>query len=252
MNSEGIVLVDISPASSQRFYRVSAQPKGYVWIEPGSFRMGSPINEPGRNPGNEAQRTIILTRGFWICEHEVTQIEYKSIMRINPSPHVGDNRPVHRVSWNDAVEYCRRLTAKQKESRYISSNQEFRLPTEAEWEYANRATTSGIRYGEILSTAWYRENSNGKPQDIKTKQPNNWFIYDMIGNVWEWCSDWADSKKPGSLTDPQGPEMGQSKVFRGGGWISDASNCRAAVSGSGKPDEGYLDIGFRVVLSSVR
>ena len=251
VGADGVVLVDLSSTANQRFYRATTQPIDFVWVEPGSFRMGSPLNEAGRNPGNEAQRTVILTKGFWICDHEVTQKEFQSIMGLNPSLHIGQNRPVHRVSWNDAVEYCNRLTEIERKIRRISNTQNYRLPTEAEWEYAARATTLGSRHGDLNDIAWYIENSGGKPQDIRTKQPNKWAIYDMIGNVWEWCSDWGDSKTPGVFTDPKGPETGQDKVFRGGGSISGPSNCRSAVAGSGKPSEGYFEIGFRVVISEI-
>ena len=249
LGADGVVLVDLSPTANQRFYKATTQPIDFVWVEPGSFRMGSPLNETGRNPGNEAQRTVILTKGFWICDHEVTQNEFQSIMGINPSFHIGQNRPVHRVSWNDAVEYCNRLTEIERKNWRISNTQNYRLPTEAEWEYAARATTLGSRYGELHDIAWYIENSGGKPQDIRTRQPNKWAIYDMIGNVWEWCSDWSDSKKPGTFTDPKGPETGQAKAFRGGGAISGPSNCRSAVAGGTTPSEGNVEIGFRVVLS---
>lgn len=251
VGADGVVLIDLSSTANHRVYRATTQQIDFVWVEPGSFRMGSPLNEAGRNPGNEAQRTVILTKGFWICDHEVTQKEFQSIMGLNPSLHIGQNRPVHRVSWNDAVEYCKRLTEIERKNRRISNTQNYRLPTEAEWEYAARATTVGSRHGDLNDIAWYIDNSGGKPQDIRTKQPNKWALYDMIGNVWEWCSDWGDSKNPGVFTDPKGPETGQDKVFRGGGSISGPSNCRSAVAGSGNPSYVSFEIGFRVVISEI-
>ena len=260
VSAEGVVLVDLTPGSVRRFYRAVAEPKPtvpvrFVWIEPGTFVMGSPIGEEGRDP-DEAQHTVTLTQGFWLLDHEVTQGEYLAVMGSNPSFFTGDlNRPVETVSWNDALEYCQKLTVLERAAGRITAQQAYRLPTEAEWEYVARAGTTGVRHGELDAIAWWEGNSGGQTRPVKQKTANPWGVYDMIGNVWEWCSDWSDWYPTGSVTDPTGPGLGSARVLRGGSWdVGDqlASTVRSASRHPAPLVYRSSVLGFRPALSSVR
>jgi len=153
VGAEGTVLVDLSPGSAARFYRAVAEqrpvgPTGFVWIVPWTFVMGSPESEDGRQ-SDEVIHTVTLTQGFWMSDHETTQAEYQLVMGSNPSFRKGESLPVETVSWNDAESYCQKLTWRERAAGRITAQQEYRLPTEAEWEYAARAGTTGARYGEL-------------------------------------------------------------------------------------------------------
>jgi formylglycine-generating enzyme required for sulfatase activity len=263
VNVDGVVLVDLSPGSVTRFYRAleiqdSGQglspviPEGFVQIHPGTYLMGSPTDEIGRSP-DEVQHTVILNETFWISDHEVTQKEYSSVMGTNPSNWKGTNLPVERVTWNDAVAYCLQLTARERELGRISSRFEYRLPTEAEWEYAARAGTSESRYGQLSLIAWYSGTAgDNKTHEVKKKQANAWGLYDMLGNVWEWCADWDGAYPTGVVINPVGPSSGSNRIQRGGGWGYTADFIRLA--GRNRMDPGGWNqlTGFRPVLSSVR
>ena len=229
----------------------------FRWINPGTFQMGStPGTDPDRSE-EEVQHRVTLTRGFWILDHELTQREYKIVMRSNPSYHQGDLQPVENVSWDEAVEFCRKLTEMDRQKGLISATEEYRLPTEAEWEYAARAGTTGARYtvrdknvaDSLELIAWYSGNSGRHPHVVMEKLPNAWFLWDMMGNVSEWCLDWHGGYPSGSVTDPTGPSSGSSRVNRGGTWFNNAERARSASRGGYTPDAA---LGFRPVLSSVR
>ncbi|MFM8793273.1 MAG: formylglycine-generating enzyme family protein [Solirubrobacterales bacterium] len=239
----------------------------FKWIRPGTFQMGSTKGTDPDRYHNEDQHTVTLTQGFWLSDHEVTQGEYQAVMGYNPSDFRGDlNRPVERVSWDDAVLYCQTLTTRERDAGRITAQQAYRLPTEAEWEYAARAGTTGARYTyqnydvaqSLDKIAWLRGNSktNGSRQThpVKQKAPNAWGLYDMIGNVWEWCSDWYDDYPTGSVTDPKGPGLSPKRVrvFRGGSWGDVPRDARSAVRYWRVPGFRYFDLGFRPALSSVR
>ena len=253
---EGTVLVDLEAGVSGRLYRavVDSQPvgpSGFVWIKPGTFVMGSPASEYGHD-SDEAQHTVTLTQGFWLSDHEVTQSEYEAIMVSNPSNWRGLNLPVEQVSWNDAVAYCQKLTEQERAAGRITAQQAYRLPTEAEWEYAARAGTTGARYGELDTIAWYAENSGSQTHPVKQKVANSWGLYDMMGNVWEWCSDWSGDYPTGMVTDPGGPSLGSLRVRRGGGFNLDATTLRLAFKNGSAPGFRYVHLGFRPALSEVR
>ena len=145
--------------------------------------------EPGHDP-RETLHEVTLTRGFWIQDHEVTQAEYRAVMGSNPSFFKGDlTRPVEWVSHADAREYCRRLTASERAAGRITELESYRLPTEAEWEYAARAGTTGAWYGEMNLIGWYEGNFGQETKPVRLKQPNPWGLHDMLGNVWEWVAD---------------------------------------------------------------
>ena len=256
---EGTVLVDLSPGSAARFYRAVADerpvgPAGFVWIKPGTFIMGSPVTEPERFP-DEIQHTVTLTSGFWMSDHEVTQDEYQAIVGTNPSRFKGPSHPVDQVSWLEAVDYCNKLTNRERNAGRIKAQQAYRLPTEAEWEYAARAGTTGARYGELNAIAWHYDNHLATPesQPVRQKLPNAWGLYDMIGNVFEWCADWSWAYKLEEQLDPQGPTLSTgSRVMRGGSWGNSSQACRSACRLQDSPVTSSYCGGFRPVLSSVR
>ncbi len=257
VSAEGVVLVDLMPGPEQRLYRAVLEQKaggpfGFVWVEPGTFVMGSHLSEDGR-VSNETQNTVTLTQGFWLSDHEVTQGEYQTVMGNNPSNFKGDpNRPVETVSWDDAVLYCRELTERERTAGRITAQQAYRLPTEAEWEYAARAGTTGARHGDLDAIAWWAGNSSGQTRPVKQKAPNAWGLHDMMGNVWEWCSDTYGDYPTGSLTDPTGPFSGPLRVARGGTWGHAPEFVRSACRFGIAPGSRSDPLGFRPALSSVR
>ena len=225
-----------------------------VPIPAGEFLMGSPETERGRR-GTELQHQVTLTKPFLLGVHEVTQGQWQAVMGTTPwkgEEYVkeGDDYPATYVSWHDAVEFSRKLSEKE--------GLEYRLPTDAEWEYACRAgTTTAYSFGdddsELGEYAWYMENSEVAGQKyahtVGQKKPNPWGLYDMHGNVWEWCSDWHGDYSSGSVTDPAGPSSGATRVECGGSWHRGAGNCRSASHGRGLPSFRYDNLGFRVALS---
>ena len=213
--------------------------------------MGSPAWEEGRLE-SETQHWVTLTRGFWICDHETTQDEYQSVMGFNPSEFTGANHPVETVTWSDAVTYCERLTSRERAAGRIASDEVYRLPTEAEWEYACRAGTTGANYGTLELIAWcFPFAGVPRPRDVMTLEPNPWGLYDMSGNVWEWCSDWYEWFSAEPATDSHGPEQGQYRVIRGGSVNTPERDTRSASrSGEGPGNRGWGQLGFRVVFSS--
>jgi formylglycine-generating enzyme required for sulfatase activity len=221
------------------------------WIPRGQFAMGSPSGESGREL-SEIYHSVALSRGFFLAESECTQGQWEMVMGGNPSKSKGSEQPVEQVSWGEAVEYCRKLTAKQRVEGILPDGWEWRLPTEAEWEYAARAGTTGARYGELDTIAWYGGNSGSQTHPVKHKAANAWGLYDMMGNVWEWCADWYDEYPTGNVTDPRGPSSGSFRVNRGGSWSYGAGFARSASRYWDDPGFRYNYLGFRPALSSVR
>ena len=265
-----------TPATSKRFYRAVAMeaPTNMVFIPPGTFMMGSPTNEVDRYDDEGPQTAVTISRGYWMGKYEVTQGEYLEVMGYNPSWFNGDHttlggpdygtdlaRPVERVSWDHAVAYCTVLTERERLAGRISPSSVYRLPTEAEWEYACRGWTSTrFSYGDdpgytnLTNYAWYGENSDDQTHPVGQKLPNPWGLHDMHGNVWEWCQDWWSDQLPGGIAlDPQGPETGSDRMGRGGFfnvWFGSAGYCRSAGRMYGfRPYEGRDFIGFRAVLA---
>ena len=239
-------LFDKAPGSSCSFGGIPVR-----WIPPGSFMMGSPDSEEERD-SDETQHEVVLSQGFFMAKTESTQGQWELVMGSNPSNFKGTDRPVDQVSWYEAVEYCRKLTAKQCTEGILPEGWEWRLPTEAEWEYAARAGTTGPRYGELDAIGWWDGNSGRQTHPVSQKAANAWGLHDMIGNVWEWCSDWYGYYSTGSVTDPTGPSSGSSRVYRGGGWYSDAMFARSANRYWCDPGNRNCNLGFRPALSSVR
>ena len=253
---KGAVVVDLAIGGSTRYYRSvdGTKPSGpadYVWIKPGTFVMGSPTSEADRRE-DEVQHSVTLSRGYWMSDHETTQAEYESVMGSNPSRFKGSTLPVEQVSWDEAVSYCAKLTVRELAAGRIEAGQAYRLPTEAEWEYAARAGTTGAYAGELGSMGWYNVNSGSTSHAVKGKQANGWGLYDMHGNVWEWCADWYGAYTSESVTDPMGATSGSNRVVRGGSWNYGAGYCRSAYRYRHVPGYRGNFLGFRSVLSSSR
>jgi len=222
--------------------------------------MGSPDSEVGRQVDEGPQTKVTLTRGFWIGKYEVTQGEYLSVMNTNPSVFpIDPGNPVSRVSWIDATNYCWMLTQRELAAGRISPGSRYRLPTEAEWECAARAGTSTrFSYGDdpgytsLTDHAWYASNSGLTAHPVGQKLPNPWGLYDMEGNVVEWCQDWAGSLPGGIQIDPTGSASSSSgrKVVRGGAFDNTEQSSRSAsrLLFSAFPPLTDTDLGFRVVL----
>ena len=224
----------------------------FVFIAPGTFLMGSPEEEFGRY-ADEVLHRVTLTQGFFLQATPVTQRQWKAVMGSNPSsfPDRTLERPVDGVSWHDCHAFIRRLNAVGKHR--------YRLPTEAEWEYACRAGTSTAFYsGDITpseteldpaldAVGWYRLNAQGAPHPVGRKQPNPWGLYDMHGNLCEWCEDWYGPYPEGHVVDPVNTRAGDGRVCRGGSWASGAATCRSAARFCFAPDCRSDFVGFRLV-----
>ncbi len=211
------------------------------YIPAGTFTMGSPAGETNSST-DETQHQVTLTKAFWLGRTAVTQSQWRAVMGTNPSGFIGDDLPVETVSWNDAMEYCRKLNG----MGLLPSGWKFALPTEAQWEYACRAGTNGPYAGDLDDMAWYSGNSGGKTHPVATKKPNAWGLYDMHGNVEQWCADWYGTYPSDAVTDPSGPSTGLLRVSRGGGWHPGGTYCRSAFRSWGAPDYQNGSIGFRV------
>ena len=249
-------------ATGQRFYRaVTFSPTNLAFIPPGTFRIGSPTNEVDRSTNEGPQTAVTITRGFLMGIYPVTQAQYQSLMGSNPSTFSGHpSYPVETVSWNDATNYCAALTQQELAAGRIPLGSQYRLPTEAEWEYACRAWTSDRRfnygddpgYTNLPSYAWCFTNTSS-PQPVGLKLPNQWGLYDMYGNVQQWCleSFGAFGTYPGgSIIDPQVGNPADNQPYRGGSWFSALSDCRSAHRGGSFPTGRGFSVGFRVVLAA--
>ena len=217
-----------------------------VRVEAGTFTMGATSEQTGANDREKPAHSVTLTKDYYIGETEVTQALYKAVMGDNPSNSSGTQKPVEMVSWNDCQTFITELNK--------LTGLTFRLPTEAEWEYAARGGNRSKRYlysgsNTIDEVVWYESRGHDNTNDVKSKAPNELDIYDMSGNVWEWCQDWYGSYSSGSQTDPTGPTSGSYRVLRGGGWSSSTANFRVASRNFNSPSFTYNNLGFRLALS---
>jgi formylglycine-generating enzyme required for sulfatase activity len=213
----------------------------FVLIPAGTFKMGSNTGDQDERPVHE----VTISKAFYMGKYEVTQGQWQAVMGTNPSAIPNEpNRPVDQVAWSEVQTFISKMNA-------MEGVQLYRLPTEAEWEYAARAGSPTI-YGfgndpkQLGEYAWYRGNSGRRPHPVGQKRPNAWGLYDMLGNVWEWVQDWDGKYPTGPVTDPKGPETGTYRMRRGCGWNNEANVCRMANRYS---VIGYRDdfLGFRVV-----
>lgn len=230
-----------TPADSSAHLKVVMNKRdglNYVWIPPGTFMMGCSQGDLFGRPSERPTHQVTITHGFWMCQTPVTQAAYKKVMGTNPSEFVGDQLPVDSVTWEDAKLYSQRVG--------------MRLPTEAEWEYAERGGSPLARYAPIAQIAWYKENSGGTTQAVGLKAPNNYGLYDMLGDVLEWVSDWwGNSYSSEPAQDPQGPSEGEYHVLRGGAWWSCPEDVRVSARFSGYDPPNQNVDGFRCVAESI-
>ncbi len=221
-----------------------------VWIAPGSFVMGSRTTEDERDD-DETQHSVTLTKGFWLGRFEVTQAQWKRVMGSNPSKFEERDSPVEQVSWKDSQEFIVKVNA-----NLSAEGGGFRLPTEAEWEYACRAGGTGrFCFGdgdwELVEYAWYGDNAGRTTHAVGTRRPNAWGLYDMHGNVWEWCEDEYGPYASGPVSDPVGEvSTGSARVFRGGACDRDLRRCRSANRGRASWDARMCDVGFRLARTN--
>ena len=227
----------------------------FVWIPPGSFMMGSPKEEKERSD-NETQHKVILTKGLYMGVYTVTQEQWQEVMGNNPSKFKSEkNLPVEHVSWEDCQDFVKKLREKDKDKKA------YRLPTEAEWEYACRAgTTTPFHFGETISTEQanydgdfvYGTGKKGvyraKTTPVGTLPANGWGLYDMHGNLWQWCQDWHGDYPNNDVSDPQGPEKGQVRLLRGGSWYHYHVYCRSAFRRWNEPGSRLKYFGLRISL----
>jgi formylglycine-generating enzyme len=224
------------------------------WIPPGTFTMGSSLKErdaitdEGYRSGlldGEIAHQVTLTHGFWLDECVCTQTIWLKVMGTNPSQFgVDPHYPVESVSWDDCQEFC-------IEASRLIQGAEIRLPTEAEWEYACRAGTQG-RYsgGSLNDLGWYNWNSGQHVHAVKGKSPNPWGLYDMHGNVYQWCLDWIAEYSTNPVSDPIGPNSGKNRIVRGGSWSCESQSCRSASRGADPTEYHANDLGFRLCISA--
>jgi formylglycine-generating enzyme required for sulfatase activity len=235
----------------------------YVWIPPGRFMMGCSPGDAECSDHEKPAHEVTITRGFWLGQTPVTQRAYQRVDRQDPSYVKGPNLPVEMVSSDNAKAYCTAIGG--------------RLPTEAEWEYAARAGSTGARYGDLNEIAWYQGNSGGKTHEVGQKLPNAFGLYDMLGRVWQWVADWVGDEnqsgkiisikcsphdgcpqsrvadwdgnyKPGAQTDPSGAESGEVRALRGGAWNYDPGVVRVSYRGARWPGDSSDSIGFRCAV----
>jgi formylglycine-generating enzyme required for sulfatase activity len=274
-----------------------------AWISRGTFTMGSPESEHGRKADESPQTMVTLTKGYWLGNTEVTIGQWKAVtgqtlrdkvnkllndetlhdfdgkkMKERDFMHFDKNNPdkimaneddrlaMYFVSWHEAMGFCRKLTEMEHANGRLPKGYEYTLPTEAQWEYACRAGTTGATYydGNLDDIAWYVKNSAegyaGKglgnppagPRIVGGKLPNKWGMHDILGNIWEWCRDWYGPYPGGNVTDPLGPDTGAYKVNRGGSFGSGANDERSANRAKNPPNEDSAYRGFRIALCAVQ
>jgi len=274
-----------------------------AWIPAGTFAMGTPDTEPGRKVDESPQTTVTLSKGYWLGTTEVTIGQWKAVtgqslrdkvmkllndetlrdfdgkkMKERDFMHFDkndpdkimanedDQLPMYFVSWNEAMDFCRKLTEQERVKGRLPAGYEYTLPTEAQWEYVCRAGTTGPTYsdGSLDDIAWYVKNSymgyTGKglgnppagPRDVGAKLANKWGMQDILGNIWEWCRDWYGPYPGGQVTDPTGPKDGSYRVNRGGSFGSGANDERSGNRAKNPPNEDSAYRGFRVALCAVQ
>lgn len=213
----------------------------FVLIPPGHFQMGTVQLIGNRNRHHGPAHEVTISQGFYLGKYEVTQHQWLSVMGQNPSWFDGCiHCPVERVSWIDVSAFIQRLNS-------MEANVNYRLPTEAEWEYAALGNTNKARYGNLNEIGWYLDNSDGRTHEVGSRVPNQYGLYDLIGNVWEWVQDWHGPYQTALQIDPVGPSRGWRRVTRGCSWVTSPSECLASVRNSHEPSERFGGLGFRLL-----
>ncbi|MBS0632146.1 MAG: formylglycine-generating enzyme family protein [Verrucomicrobia bacterium] len=222
-----------------------------LWVAPGEFLMADPV-------GSDDDTEVVLTRGYWLGRTEVTQEQWRAVMENLPSPSFfkGSDRPVENIAWNIAMEFCRKVNDRERAAGRLPPGYEYTLPTEAQWEYACRAGTTGPHAGNLPEMAWYEPNGGNQTHPVAQKKPNAWGFYDMHGNVWEWCLDGYNGYPGGRVADPmngyEGPSAAMARILRGGSFGSTAGQLysgaryRSVLSFTGP------GTGLRLALTPVR
>ncbi len=265
----GSELVEQLKAGEEREFEIAPGVKIVMcWIPPGEFLMGSPDYEERRDDG-VFQHRVKITRGFWMSKYQTTQAQWRAVMGNNPSYFEGDDLPVETVSWNDICgDNSRTGGFLAKLNQFGSIDGRFDLPSEAQWEYACRAGNAAPGADDLGEMAWYGENSGGETHPVGLKQANDWGLHDMLGNVWEWCTDWDGCDGCGYckeceeleeleeleeyvIEDPAGPVNGSNKMMRGGCLDSISSDCRITSRDLYHELVKIESIGFRVIYYSV-
>jgi len=205
----------------------------YVWVPPGKFQMGCSPGDADCGDDEKPAHQVTITKGFWLGQTSVTQAAYRRVTGKDPAQHQGDKLPVEFVDWNEATAYCAAIGG--------------RLPTEAEWEYAARAGSTGARYGNLGDVAWFTDNSGGQSHEVGQKPANAFGLYDMLGNTWQWVADWYGPYPSGPQTDPSGPASGKYKEPRGGSWGSTAKLTRASYRGWVEQEHRGGKLGIRCI-----
>jgi formylglycine-generating enzyme required for sulfatase activity len=221
-----------------------------IWVEPGTFTMGSPGSEAGRDT-SETQHEVTLTQGYWLGENEVTQALYEEVMGVNPSQFKGPELPVEKVSWDDAIAFIQKLNQRELDAGRLREGIGYSLPTEAQWEYACRAgTTTAYSFGATITPeqANFDDSGLNKTTDVGSYPANAWGFHDLHGNVWEWTADWRGNYPAGAVSDPAGTETGSKRVIRGGCWKNFGRFMRSAFRSRYAPDGRSHTLGFRLSL----
>ncbi|MBE0544750.1 MAG: DUF4434 domain-containing protein [Verrucomicrobia bacterium] len=254
------IVEELAAQRTERFYRIQRlpalrPPDDMVWIQPGHFRMGTPSDDPNITPDELSPFEVTLTHGFWMGRYEVTQSEFQNVMCNNPSSFTGNlARPVENVTWHEAMEFCAKLTQQERQAGRLPENYVYRLPSEAEWEYATRAgTTNWFSFGNDSSLlgnyAWFGGNSTSSTHPVGQRQSNAWGLNDMHGNVFEWCWDWIGATPTQPVTDFRGATNGPYHAIRGGAWSYPWVHCRSSWRIGYAPGVRASDLGFRIILA---
>jgi len=241
----GFFPVGVGAATKSQAVPAQTRPVEFVRIQPGSFEMGCSVRDNGCAYNELPVHAVKITKAFELGRYEVTQFQWKEVMGTNPSKFKGDTRPVEQINWNDTQDFIRRLNLQNDGYRY-------RLPTEAEWEYAARAGRTDAGVANPAQVAWFGENSDGETHPVGQKQANPWGLYDMQGNVQEWVQDWYGNYANASQIDPSGPAAGNRRVLRGGSLEFCPTCVRLSVRSYFMPDVRSISSGFRLVREVIR